>query len=429
MNEHSTMAGTTEAVRSSPAVRVGTTAHFQRLSDGLAVAVAISLPLSISASGVLIALWVVACLATLDLQALRRIATVAAAMVPVALSLLALVGTFWATTDFSERVSDLKVFLRLPIIALLLIQFQRSNRGAWVLGGFLSSCSVLLVASWLQWLWPVLDVRHSRPGVPVKDYIIQSGEFLLCAFALVHLSFGAWRQSRPWSALLWSVLGLGFLTNILFVAAARTIFVVLIAFVVLFGLQRFGWKGAIAGAVLALVLSLTVWLSSPLVRTSVMSAVEQFQSYHTSPSETSVGYRLAFWNKSLEIIARAPIIGHGTGSLDREFRRLAEGKKGLAAAVTNNPHNQTLIVAIQLGLAGVALLYALWLAHLLLFRGNDLLSWVGSAVVLHNIGSGLFNSQLFEATLGWVYIFGVGVIGGMVLRARAAAMRVASHES
>jgi hypothetical protein len=31
----------------------------------------------------------------------------------------------------------------------------------------------------------------------------------------------------------------------------------------------------------------------------------------------------------------------------------------------------------------------------------------------------LFNSYLFEFTLGWVYVFGVGVLGGMVLRQRA----------
>ena len=48
-------------------------------------------------------------------------------------------------------------------------------------------------------------------------------------------------------------------------------------------------------------------------------------------------------------------------------------------------------------------------------RGQDLASWLGSAIVVHNIALGLFNSSLFEFTLGWVYVFGVGALGGTVL--------------
>jgi O-antigen ligase len=193
---------------------------------------------------------------------------------------------------------------------------------------------------------------------------------------------------------------------------------VLAAFVVLFGWQRFGARGIAAGAMIAVLLSAAAWVSSPYVRARVLGTLEQIHDYRTKQAETSAGYRLEFWRKSIEIISRAPIAGHGTGSLYQQFRLAAEGDQGIAAAVTNNPHNQTLVVAIQLGFLGVVLLYAMWLSHLLLFRGDGLIAWIGSAVVLHNIGGGLFNSQLFEATLGWVYIFGVGVLGGMALRAR-----------
>jgi O-antigen ligase len=35
---------------------------------------------------------------------------------------------------------------------------------------------------------------------------------------------------------------------------------------------------------------------------------------------------------------------------------------------------------------------------------------------VQNIVSSLFNSHLFDFTSGWLYVFGVGVLGGMVLR-------------
>jgi len=39
-------------------------------------------------------------------------------------------------------------------------------------------------------------------------------------------------------------------------------------------------------------------------------------------------------------------------------------------------------------------------------------------VVTQNVVSSLFNSHLFDFTQGWIYVFGVGVAGGVVLRQR-----------
>jgi hypothetical protein len=60
----------------------------------------------------------------------------------------------------------------------------------------------------------------------------------------------------------------------------------------------------------------------------------------------------------------------------------------------------------------------MWLVHLLLFRGDGLASWIGLLVVVQNFISSLLNSHLFDFHEGWMYVLGVGVAGGMVLRAR-----------
>ncbi len=90
--------------------------------------------------------------------------------------------------------------------------------------------------------------------------------------------------------------------------------------------------------------------------------------------------------------------------------------------MTDNPHNQTLFVAIQFGALGTMLLYAMWFAHLLLFRGDGLVPWLGTALVCRISSAGLFNASLLEFTFGWIYIFGVGVLGGMMLRADRSAV-------
>ncbi len=84
-----------------------------------------------------------------------------------------------------------------------------------------------------------------------------------------------------------------------------------------------------------------------------------------------------------------------------------------------NPHNQTLNVAVQWGTLGIVLLYAMWLLHLLLFRGEGFANWIGLLVVVQNIFTSLFNSHIFDFHEGWMYVLGVGVAGGMVLKARA----------
>jgi hypothetical protein len=125
-----------------------------------------------------------------------------------------------------------------------------------------------------------------------------------------------------------------------------------------------------------------------------------------------------FWKRSISFVAQAPIFGHGTGTIRELFRRSAVGETGAAATVSPNPHNQTLAVAIQLGLVGTVVLYAMWVAHLLLFRGGTLPDWIGLVIVVQNIVSSLFNSHLFDFTQGWMYVFGAGIAGGAVLRQR-----------
>lgn len=73
----------------------------------------------------------------------------------------------------------------------------------------------------------------------------------------------------------------------------------------------------------------------------------------------------------------------------------------------------------------MVVLYAMWLLHLMLFRGEGLANWIGLMVVVQNIFTSLFNSHIFDFNEGWIYVMGVGIAGGMVLREsrRASGMR------
>jgi O-antigen ligase len=238
---------------------------------------------------------------------------------------------------------------------------------------------------------------------------------MICAFGL--LGFVCERRkeiSRTWIAAA-VALAVLFLANIFYIAIGRTTLVVIPLLLLLLGFRYFGWKGIVAALVAAVVMASVAWIASPLLRERVTLSFSELRSYEASNAVSSTGIRLEVWKKSLEIVATAPLLGHGTGSIPGQFRSVAVGG-GLSGLLSNNPHNQFFAVAIQVGLVGTAILVAMWIAHLMVFRGSGLVAWIGIVVVLQNLAAAPFNAHLFDSFHGWLYAFGFGVIGGMALR-------------
>jgi hypothetical protein len=386
-----------------------------RLPDRLAMGVAFSLPWSTTATGLLVVLWLISLVPTLKPADLWREIMTPAGGLPVALWLFAGCAMLWAEAPLVERFAAFTSFFKLLVVPLLLAQFRRSPAGLSVAAAFLFSCTLLLAASWFVILFPELYWRPSPRGVPVKDYIVQSGEFLLCAYAGAHVALNYWREGARYISVAVAALALAFLTNIVFVETGRTTLTVFPVLVVLFAIQRFSWRGAATVIVCASVLAAVSWASSPHLQSRVLSAVDEVRTYWTQNAVSPAGLRLEFWIKSFRFIGDAPIIGHGTGAVEDLFGNAAKDKVGAAGAPTDNPHNQTLLIAVQMGALGVAMLWAMWAAHLLLFRGSGLVAWLGTGLVLHYVIASSFNSSISDFTTGWTYVFGVGVLGGTML--------------
>jgi O-antigen ligase len=396
-------------------------ARLMQTADILAVAVAVSLPWSTSATGILVVLWVLALIPTLDWAGVRRDLATPAGGLPVLLFLLGVAGMAWAAVPLAERWGGLGSFFKLLAIPLLLVQFRRSDRGLWVAGGYLAACvALLLVSTWSQFVpaFPVLPMQWNH--VVVKNEATQSGEFVTCIFGMLFLAIECFeRRQWPWVVVLLAAM-LGMLGSIFFVATGRTALAIIPVLLVLLAAKKLNLRGMAALFVAVILVGIVGWASSPYLRQRTTDILMEIKNYEATDAVNSSGERIEFWRKSIIFVRAAPIFGHGTGSITSLFAKAAEGQTGAAASATTNPHNQTFAVAIQLGLLGAAVLWAMWLAHLLLFRGGGLVEWVGLVVVVQNMVGSLFNSHLFDFSQGWVYVFGVGVAGGMVLRRRAA---------
>jgi O-antigen ligase len=424
----------TEATRTEPALsglsRVLSARHDPAarilIVDLLTLLIVILLPWSTSGVGIAVVLWLIALVPTIEVgafwQSLRRPICV----LPIALFALALVGTLWSPAPWGERLHAVGPLARFLVLPLLLYHFERSTRGTWVFIAFLVSCMLLMAASWVVAFDPNLSLKlyFSRGpylvsnGIIVKNYIDQSQEFVLCAVALAYPVMMLLRANKIRLAALLAAIALSLLVNMMFVVVSRTALVTMPVMLAVFALMHLRLRTAIAALCATALLAALVWNVSPQLRFTVAKFFTDYQHTSVQNNESGIGSRLIYWRKSLRFFVAAPVIGHGTGSTRGLFEQAAIGEVGSRAQIVSNPHNQTLAVAVQWGVIGVVVLYAMWFAHLRLFRGEGLSNWIGLLVVVQNVFTSLFNSHLFDFHEGWMYVLGVGVAGGMTLRAR-----------
>ncbi|UWU90663.1 O-antigen ligase [Bradyrhizobium sp. CB1015] len=388
------------------------------MSDLLAVIMVASLPWSTTITSIFSALFVLSVCPRIRIEELIDLVRRSRSGFAVGLFALALLGTLWATdVPLADRLRGVNPTLKFLMMPFLLYHFRKSSRTVWILWAFLGSCTALLVLSWVTVLVPTLTPTASlQPGVPVKNYIDQSQSFALCAVVLAWPILELIRSQRVSLAILLLALSIAFLLNLSFVVLARTALVyvpIMLFFFAVFYLPRSIFYGAI---VCFLFLVGSAWLASSTLRDRTNSILLEYSKYSVSNEITSAGMRLEFWRKSLASFREAPVLGHGTGSVQMVFDRAAQGQTGLAAQTISNPHNQTLSVAVQWGLIGCTMLFTMWLGQLALFRGLGFYPWLGFIVIVQNIVSSLFNSHLFDFVPGWIYVIGVSLAAGMILQ-------------
>lgn len=396
--------------------------------DLFAILTVASLPWSTSLTAIFNAAFLVCMAPFLDVRTFLQSLTRPISAAPIALLLLALTGTLWSDAAWGLRLYAVGPTVKLLVLPVLLYHFERSRRGHWIFIAFLVSCALLSVMSWLVAFYPDLSLRPYDPlerGIFVKNYIDQSQEFTLCAVALAYPVMMLLRERRYWLAGLIMALALSFLVNMAFVVVSRTALVTVPIMLAVFALLHLRWR-SIAVIFVALIVGAAVaWQASPQLRRTADTFSLDYRLYAQENVPTSIGERLEYWRHSVQFFVQAPLAGHGTGSSQGLFERAAREPSWVPGVrVFPNPHNQTLHVAVQWGIVGIVVLYAIWISHFVLFRGAGFANWIGLLVVVQNVFTSLFNSHLFDFHEGWMYVIGVGVAGGMVIRAQQAEAKV-----
>jgi len=275
----------------------------------------------------------------------------------------------------------------------VLISFLTTERyRSWVWKAFFIASVLALLVSYLMYAG-ILDVTEMG-GPSFKGRITHSIFISFFAFFCAHKAYDYQRYTK-----LYLILFALCLHNLFFVIEGRTGQVIVIALILLFAMQRFGNKERLL-TVIAVVLLVTLFLNFSDKASRISEGVANTQSYLKpipEQTESSMGLRFTFWKYSLKLIAEKPLFGHGTGSYSKEYHRLVQDER----FTSKNPHNEFLMIGVQLGLFGV-LIYLGFLAsqYYCAKKLPDKEKWLAQGLLLSLIVTSLFNSPFLDHTEG-----------------------------
>ncbi|MCF8147143.1 MAG: O-antigen ligase family protein [Sulfuritalea sp.] len=282
--------------------------------------------------------------------------------------------------------------------------------------------SFLLLSSWLLAFGVPIPWTLDQTGkyVVFSSYLDQSIMFASMAAVAWHLrNEGLWPK---WVSTLFTVAAL---INVFFLLEGRTghvVGVVVFSLIVMWSVPkpyRF-----IAFGITSLLLSLVLYAYSLAFNTRLSGVVTESQQYaQKSDIQTSAGWRLNAWHRSLEAIQEKPFLGHGVGSWALTVKRI-EGKKGASVfgeGNSSNPHQEYLLWGVELGIVGLLLFL------LLLFSiAKDALQY--STPIQRSIFSVaavlavacLFNSVLYDDLIGDYFCITLGLLMAYGIQTRIA---------
>lgn len=172
---------------------------------------------------------------------------------------------------------------------------------------------------------------------------------------------------------MWGVYAGLALVNVLFLVPGRTgylIMLVLLGWFIWTTLVRYlsqrgmacDWRHG-AGVLLVLCgLVVAAYFASPRLNERVSMVAAELQAWQPNHGESSsTGQRLDFYYNTLQIVQQQPWFGVGTGGFETAF---AKQILGTQVVKNSNPHNEYLMITLQSGVIGLALMlylfYSAW---------------------------------------------------------------------
>jgi len=278
---------------------------------------------------------------------------------PVAKAILGLfvlicIGSLYSSGSLEDIVFQLMKYAKLLFIlpAMALLQEEKCRISA--KKAFSMAMLLTLILSLVSVIWPLSFVKGTVNGLSDNHYVFKDhiAQNLLMSFFVLLMLVRGQIEAVPRKKFGFFAIAILAMIDILFFVQGRTGYVslalnilVFIIFMVDGSRQKIAWL---------LAAFLTVYVAihfSPILKGRIEMAVKEYENRDLNDF-SSIGQRVEFTKKSIELIKERPIFGFGTGSYSKEFCRVAETQEWCEAGKFH-PHNQFMAFGVQLGLVGI----------------------------------------------------------------------------
>lgn len=390
------------------------TGRADRLGRHAVAFLGFSIPISVALDNVLLAVIALLWIAGGGLrQKIESIRANAVALAALALFGILAAGVFYGVFNPGDGRRYLSKYLDLLFIPVFIAYFQQARTRELALRWFCAAMILTFLVAELAALG-LLDgnaLLNRHPGYPGAFRASITHGFL-AAFAAFLFALLAWRE-RDWPRrALFAVLALVAVKNVFLIAISRTAYVVLALLVLYFFFILYRKRGVAAAGLLLVALFAAFYGSSSDFRERVDTVVVESGNWQSRwPSRESVTVRQEWARESLGIVLDHPVLGTGTGSFPRVY---AEAVAGRDLAPTQNPHNEYLLVAVQTGMVGLALLIHLFWQQLRLAQrlATPVEVHLARGLVIAVAVGCLFNSFLLDHTEGLFFAWFTGLLYG-----------------
>jgi O-antigen ligase len=339
-----------------------------------------------------------------------------AALVAAAFFGFYIIGVLYSSASFKESLYWLGKEHHLLFIPLIVGLSPSERCRKLAIDAFIVIMLFTLFTSFGKWLG-IVPIRErdlgSTQAYTVFKFSIAHSLFMSYAMYLMLLKAKISQNNARW---IW--LGLAVLAglNVAFLSNGRTGQVTMIALLLLSAYESWGVK-SIKYVAATLILLFVAFLTLPNPPHSKLTNIPNELATHKADQPTSSGERMEMVKNTLILIKNHPFFGGGTGSLRPEYDALVANKE-VSIKKMNNPHNQYVLVAQHLGIAGLIMLLLLFSSQWKIsnqladkFNANALKGLVLSVA----IGS-LFNCLLLAGEGKFYYVLAGLLISGWTVK-------------
>jgi O-antigen ligase len=325
-----------------------------------------------------------------------------------ALLILALSYTVAPQDEAFQAISKYRKLLFLPIAIALVWNDEQLARKGFI--AFMAGSAVLTLGCYLVWfgLMPFKSFSWWKMGTPDNAWAFKS--YITIGVTLGFAAIACWayfiyaQTMRGW--ILSVVSGVLFAFPVLFLMWGRTGYVVVLCSVIALALLRFrsNWKMLVFSMVLIPVVFGGIYSVSNVAKMRTDHLVSEIQDYSKTKELNSSGIRLSFYRTGLQMFLAHPWVGTGPGSFSENFSHTDQ--KAVPAgdwlrAERAQPHSEVVLMAVQLGVVGLGLYFALLASLALVFRKHP--SYQADLLLLLCISFAVpacFNSLMWDVTEG-----------------------------